>query len=199
MAANKQVRTELQNAAQFLKNMETATDFVAFEVGWRNFLVSIANVWKKLKAAYKSHQAFNAWWTTFAPKCKDDPLLRYLTIARGSHEHSVADLVQLVPGRMTAGLNSADPSRPMTIRRLDMRGPQPIIDGDNIRVTVQVTPARGALLRVTNDQDKKNPISCEPPTEHLGQHLADNDALTIARLALTFYRAAVAEAEAKFT
>lgn len=119
-----------------------------------------------------------------------DPLLAYLSNARGVLEHGVAEVARELPGGIA--INPAS-GNALTIERMTVAGRGISIKSpDAIKVTI--TPATIALADVTN-RGRTYPV----PKFHDGKELQSSDPVTLAELAVSFYDGALQTVERAFS
>lgn len=189
MQPSPNIHAELKRCKELLQELGHATSATDFEDKWQRFLGHLERVWNKCVNHFGKSPKWNGWKGRFEIQRRTDPLLSYLTNARGAHEHTVTEITEKKPGSIGIG---PGPSGRVHIKHLEI-GPQGIRgewDGD-LAVTFipdRVEPApvknRGRVYSV--------------PTSHLGVQLMDTSATTFAMHGLAYYQNLVAEAEKFF-
>ena len=164
------------------------------EQAWTNFLVELDRVWVKVELVCKAHPKFAPWQGQHRRRRKRDPLLRYLTQARDSGEHTLGDLTAQVPGGIGIG---AKPGTTVHIKRLviNATGPGQVeIEGDRPEnLMISLTPNQIELLDVSNRSGRH-----KVPRSHLGTPIVEPTPLAVGELGLAYWRSFAEEAEVKF-
>jgi hypothetical protein len=190
MQASSQIHVELRRCKDLLDQLATATSPADFDESWQQFLGHLERVWNKCQNHFSKSPKWNGWRGRYEKQRRTDPLLSYLTNARGAHEHTVADITDKKPGSIGIG---AGPSGSVHIKHLQI-GPAGRIKGDwDGDLAITVLPGRVDPAAVTN-----RGRTYAVPTSHLGFPLADSSALTLAQHGLAYYQQLVTEAEKFF-
>jgi hypothetical protein len=179
---------ELKAAHTAFAQMGAVTDFDSFEIQWRQFLDAIEKVWVKAERIAKGEPGFQMWQAPFKKHRADDPLLKYLYHARHVDQHSVAEILEHVPGRSEIKIEG-----PVAILNLEIRdGVVQNYQGSK-PLTQTITPARVELVKVTN-----RGTECEPPEAHLGSAIPRGNPYPAASAALQFYEHYLTQLEVRF-
>jgi hypothetical protein len=180
---------ELDHVESAIHGMISAKTLDEFEEHWKTFLHRLERVWNKAQAHFGRSPKWHGWASKYERARKTDPLLSYLVHARGAEEHSVEEIVGREPGRI--GINPAE-GRSLHIKRMEQRDGKLLIESDQ-PLMIEFIPARTKLLPITN-RGRQYPV----PTSHLGKPCDPQAVTALARLAATYYRSALSEAEAFF-
>lgn len=189
MQQTPQIRAELNRCELLLEMMAATSSAAEFQEHWHQFLGHLERTWNKCEAHFGKSPKWNGWKGRFDKQRRTDPLLSYLSNARGAHEHTVAEITEQTLGSMSIG---AGPGGTVRIRQLRI-GPEGIQgdwDGD---LALTFTPGEVIPMPVTN-----RGRTYSVPKIHLGEKLPNSSALTLGRYALTYYRNFLAKAEAVF-
>jgi hypothetical protein len=180
---------ELRHAEAAIEAMRSAASAASFEAAWKEFLHRAERVWSKTTAHFGKSPKWSAWHGKFEALRKADQLLSYLVNARGAEEHTVAEITGREPGGI--GINAAE-GNSLYIKRMEMRDGVLSIDSPQ-RLRIDFIPDQMTLAAVTN-----RGRTYAVPGEHLGKAIDARNVLGIAVMAISFYRAALAEAESFF-
>jgi hypothetical protein len=159
-----------------------ASDVVAL---WIDFIIAAGSFYSIMEQASKSTNAGKFWFGKKKHERKRDPLLQYIRQARNAEEHGVHSIAVVRSSKV----------------ELRSHGAEITLESDGVD-TWRVVGQKGdiayandiaKLLRVYDDRSRK---WYEPPTQHLGQTIPDQSAITIAGLALVYIEAMIAEAKA---
>jgi hypothetical protein len=180
-------KEELRRAGQAIAAMEAAKALDEFEDAWLDYLGRIERVWYKSCAHFQKSPKWKAWHTPYAKARDVDPLLSYLTNARGSDEHSVEAITTRIGGSIS--INPAE-GNSMFIEHMEMKNDVLSIQSPH-KLSIDFFPARTRLLPVT-----KRGRTYNVPTSHLGNAVDPENVIEIARSALAYYEAFIATAEA---
>ena len=180
MQPSPNIHSELCRCSELLEKLASTKSPDEFDDVWQRFLGHLERVWNK----------WNGWKGRFEKHRRSDPLLIYLTNARGAHEHTVADITSKKPNSIGIG---AGPSGSVHIKQLIIE-PNNLLrgewDGD---LAVTFIPGQVDPVAVTN----RGKIY-EVPTSHMGSPLPDTTALTLAKNGLAYYECLVKDAERFF-
>jgi hypothetical protein len=180
-------RNELEKAGAAIEDMRNAKDSKSYTEAWELFLIRLERVWNKICSQLSKSPKYKTCLVIDQAKQlrKDDPLLTYLTTARGANEHTIEDITENEPGRI--GINPAignELSIDMHIRNgnVFIKSEQPL--------KIDFIPGKVTLKPVTNRAG-----TCEPPKIHLGNTLPKIDPVFIAEAGLKYYANLIQEAE----
>ena len=169
--------------------MRSAKNLDEFEEHWKEFLHRLERVWNKTKAHFSRSPKWHGWVSKYENTRKNDPLLSYLTNARGAEEHTVNEITGREPGGI--GINSAQ-GNSLYIESLEQRDGAIFIKSPQ-QLKIEFRPARTNLLPVTN-RGRTYPV----PGAHLDRAINPADVPELATIALLYYRAALENAEKFF-
>ncbi len=189
MQPSPQIQAELNKCAALLEEMAHTATAPEFEEKWQRFLGYLERIWNKCQDHFGRSPKWNGWKGRFEKQRRTDPLLSYLSNARGAHEHTVADITERTPGSIGIG---AGPSGSVHIKHLHI-GPDGVQGDWTGELAVTFTPGKVNPVSVTN----RGRVYAVPEA-HLSEKLPDNSALTLGRYGLAYYQKFVADAEAFF-
>ena len=204
-ALNK-VHSRLRVAKKAVDELETCTNFDAFNDIWYVFLVSAKNIYTVLKQGAKITPQCRQWFGARNQERLSDPLLRYITEARNDDEHGLEPMGEYVPPEINMGVSKPGYSNAM----VDQYGNTYIGNGTAVKI-IGTNNAFAPKLRALD----KKPIAIEevaahiklipvrdrskstldPPSSHLGQPVVDQSPLNVARLMLAYLIGLVKGAE----
>jgi hypothetical protein len=182
-------RRELEKAKVALKAMSESKSLDELEEQWLECLGRLERIAYKLQAAYKKSPRWGNWAPRFN-LMRDDPLITYLTRARGADEHSIEPVVHkhnpMIPGFRN------DSDRPVSIRAwLDDRGNIYVqTDGD---IKVEFHPEFMVLKSIVF-----RGVTYSPPEQYRGKLFESDDILKMSQVAIAEYEKLIADAEAFF-
>lgn len=180
---------ELEKAKSYLNSMRSAKSLEEFEEYWKSYLSRLERVWNKFLAAYKNHPKWHGWGGKHIKVKKDDPLLSYLTNARGADEHTIAEITEKSSGSMT--INPAF-GRVWNPERIEInRGVVKIDSAEPYKITF--TPAKIRLLPVIN-----RGVTFPVPTSHLENPVDPNNIIAIAELGIAYYNKVLEDSKSVF-
>lgn len=189
MQSSPQIQAELNKCAGLLEEMAQTNSTQEFEERWQRFLGHLERIWNKCQNHFGKSPKWNGWKGRFEKQRRTDPLLSYLSNARGAHEHTVSDITEHTPEAIGIG---AGLSGSVHIKHLQI-GPNGVLGEWTGDLAVTFIPGKVNPVPVTN-RGRVYPV----PESHLGQKLPDNSALTLGRYGLAYYQKFVADAETFF-
>jgi hypothetical protein len=188
----KHAKAELNAAERSLQSMMTARDFEHFEEEWRSFLNHIEKVWiKSERACQHIMEKFQPWQGKFSRLRKKDMLLRYLKQARDADNHSIQEVMKVVPGEYSftipggPGVVHIDSLKIKNGRVVEYKGSHP--------ATEKITLPQIKAVSVKNSGKWYN-----PPTSHLSVAIQTNNPIQIAKQGIEFYKNYIIKIEDKF-
>ncbi len=187
MQTSPQIHAELIKCEALIEEMLQATSAQVLENRWQEFLGCLERVWNKCHNHFGKSPKWNGWKGRFEKQRRTDPLLSYLSNARGAHEHTVAEITEKTPGAI-----GVSPNGTVAIKDLKI-GPDGIEGMWYGKLVVKFIPEKVELIPVTN-RSRVYPV----PDTHLGLRLVDKSVLTIARCGLAYYQILVVDAEKFF-
>jgi hypothetical protein len=181
---------ELDDARIAFKAMESSKSLDDFEKHWKEYLHSLERIWSKSVAHFGLCSSWNGWKGRYESLRKKDPLLNYLTNARGAEEHTVAEIT----AREESSLSfKAGPTGSAVIKRITiMKDGTLSVFGDGSLV-IAFSPGRIKLLPIVN-RGRNYPI----PSKHLGQSVLSDNVLEVAQAGINFYESFLADADEFF-
>lgn len=186
-----QAEAELSSARAALAGMRRAQDFETFEREWRAFLNAIAKLWVKMERACQHvRPEFEPWQRPFKECRESDPLLAYLRHAKNADQHTIQEVMEIVPGSRT--INSVDGGS-LYIEKLVLSGGSIVEYRGDKPLLITDTPATARMVSVI-DRGAEYP----PPSEHLGLPLRSDSPASAAEAALAYYERFVTEAKERF-
>ncbi|MDR5865690.1 hypothetical protein [Halomonas koreensis] len=175
MSKAPKARREIEAAYEHISNMESAETLEEFQKNWEHFLNDISRAWDKTTSYFKHKKEWNKINSKYKSILKNDPLLKYLKIARNIEYHGIKEITEHQPATTTI---SSTPPKP------GFKQP----DGST------VIPAQ-ELLKIRLDGPRVKLISLEdrgktfhPPTTHRGKPIDQNNIIEVAKKAADFYQ-----------
>jgi hypothetical protein len=187
--------SRLRLVEKSITELELCKSHQEFEEAWYTFLVAAKNVYTTLEQGAKVSPQARQWFGGKKQQRKDDPLLQYLFQARDDDEHGLEPVTKHQPGNIKIGVSKPGyasgimggsiliQNGNVTMRDVQSTDGKPIL--------VEVEPAHSQLAPVTG----RGNIIYPPPTEHMGHKLESNLPIPVAKLALSYLKALVSEAE----
>lgn len=178
-------------ACESLQELERSTDFKSFSRAWGDFLHHLHGIYTPLEQGAKVNPNSRQWYGELKAKARKDPLLRYLTQARNSDEHGIEPIAEHRDG----GYSIGGPGESVRIENAVVGASGfvgTILPVNGKLPTIRTWGAHPILITV---YDERHGDRFAPPSEHLGKRLSDNAPVTVARLAIEFYEAAISEAK----
>jgi hypothetical protein len=199
-------RAELDKASNALARIRSATSVADVESAWVDFLHSLERSWNKLHAQLKSHRRFHSWRGRYESLRKDDELLSYVTNARGAHEHTLAETTMIPYSQSSLHDHSVRaggeglPELGIIHQAFELTMQA---DGANVSEDLKVSDTQEHKARLPASEARLPSITNRgrrygAPTSHLGASVDPTNVAAIAGLALDWYFAAIAAAEAHF-
>lgn len=175
------VNTEIRIAEKAIERMEAATN-LEIEDEWKNFLGALERIWRKVERACQPQvNTFQPWQGEYARLRKKDQLLRYLKNARDVEDHTIYQTLKEMESESLITIGG--PGDAVYIKKLNIdRGKIVEYDGSH-PLTFTYKPERLELTRVKNNSKWYN-----PPLNHLGKPINDQNPVAIAKLGLEFYK-----------
>jgi hypothetical protein len=187
----KEPMKELQKARLAIQGMQNASSLDAYEEAWKEFLRRLERTWYKTNAHLKRSPKFLGWTERQRTDQlrRSDPLLSYLTNARGVDEHSIEDITRQETGGI--GINPAH-GRELYIEEMSIdRGIISIKSPQALKI--EFKPGKVRLLPV---RDRKTLY--DVPKSHSGIDLKSTDPIEMAELGVDFYQGYIDKAEKFF-
>jgi hypothetical protein len=188
MQPSAHIQQELARCDELIIHLQTSKSILEVEEHWKRFLYHLERVWYKCESHFGKSPKWNGWKGKFEAIRKGDPLLLYLTNARGAEEHTVEDIVERNPGGL--GI-AAGPTGSAHIRRLQI-GPDGVKFEGEGTLSVTFVPASIRPKPIVN-----RGRTYAVPNTHRG-NLLDPGLLPMAIAGLAYYKALVNAAEAHF-
>jgi hypothetical protein len=185
------VRDELEKARAALEEMKKSNDLVSYEEAWKLFLMRLERVWNKLCAHLsKSPKYKNCLVMDRAKQLRaDDPLLSYLTNARGVDEHTIEDITERQPGGI--GINPAIGNR-LQIDHMTISNGNILIKS-NQPIRINFYPEKIKLKSIINRSG-----TYHPPKTHLGNPIKSIEPMDVADAGFNYYEGLIEKAEEYF-
>lgn len=181
---------EIKRASAAIDEMRVSADLDVYEENWKEYLRRIERSFNKVQAYYSKSPKYSGWIGKYTKLRKDDPLLRYLTNARGADEHTVAD----ISARSAGGVAFNPPAGSNTLVLKNFRISEGVIYADAPNgVSISFIPEKVRLLAVKN-----RGVIYDVPHSHLGEAVDPFDVVGVAEYGLKFYSSVISEAEAFF-
>jgi hypothetical protein len=182
-------RTALERATAALAAFRAVGRFGPFDVyedAWATFLDKLEKVWAKTASACARHPSWPVLETRYEGFREKDPLLRYMTEARHTDQHTVREVIEDQPIRINdPEFAPGNPLHGTPVPKTE--------DGTSIVsgiITLSWTEPKRVLLPVANRRDR-----FDPPVEHNGAPLPAYDPVTVAETALRFYARMIDDVE----
>jgi hypothetical protein len=185
------VREELEEARAALQEMKKAHDLASCEKAWKLFLIHLERVWLKLDSHLCKSPKYKNWLVIDHTKHlrKHDPLLSYLTTARGADEHTIEEIVERQPGMCSINPVAGDELYIESITNQNdnvfIKTKQPI--------SIVLFPPKLNLKSITNRNGTYN-----PPETHIGNAMKNIEPIDVAEAGLKFYENLIIKAEEYF-
>lgn len=190
MQSSPNIHAELRRCTELLDQLGAASSPEDLEEKWQRFLGHLERVWNKCENHFGRSPRWNGWKGRYEKQRKADPLLSYLTNARGAHEHTVASITEKKPASIGIG---AGRGSSVFIKHLEI-SPDGNISGDwDGELAVTFTPAQVAATAITN-----RGRTYVVPTSHLGDRLPDTSLSSLGRAGFAYYQSLVEEADRFF-
>lgn len=171
---------ELHKAEQQVELMSQARTLDDFEQHWKQYLHSLERVWSKAEAHFRQYSSWDGLKGKYVKLRKEDPLLSYLTNARGAEEHTVKEITRRELGGLT--INPAT-GNSMFIESLVIQNGTIVELKSPDTLRIDFIPERVCLEPISN-----RGRSYPPPIEHLGKPVNTLDVISLAKLGAQFYR-----------
>ena len=188
---------ELEDARLAIERMKSAKSYEEFENEWKTFLSKLERVWNKAQDHYKRSPKWDGWKGKYIKFRKEDPLLKYLTNARGADEHTVSDITHNTPGELKIGLKLSNANRFIVLKRAEVYETGVYIEttsnDPDAEVILHFSPEKIQLLPVVN-----RGTTYKVPTSHMGKEIDPNNVIEIAKMGLSFYESFLIESEKYF-
>jgi hypothetical protein len=185
------VRAQLDRARAALAQLEGAKNLGATEEAWKHFLWQIDRLWNKAEAHFSNSPKWGGWCGKYTKARKQDPLLKYLSQARNSDEHTIDEIAVQRQGQTT--INPVVPGGLVHLKSLEWNSKGEMVVDVGSPVIIESSPARLELLDVKS-RDVVYPV----PHEHMGKPIPSREPQALAALGLRFYESLVVEAERFF-
>jgi hypothetical protein len=185
------VRDELEKARLALEDMRKSHDLVSYEEAWKLFLMRLERVWNKLCAHLsKSPKYKNYLVIDHAKQLRaNDPLLSYLTNARGVDEHTIEDITERQPRGI--GISPATGNR-LQIDHMTISNGNIVIKSKQ-PLRIDFFPEKIKLKSITNRSG-----TYHPPKTHLGNPIKSIEPMDVADAGLNYYKDLIEKAEEYF-
>lgn len=186
--AIEEAKIRLGRASQALAEIETAGfDFPKLETAWWQFLLAANAIYVKLYVGAKWDPKSESWFGQKVHERKHDELLSYIHYARNSEEHGLE-------GSTTTGFTLEPTNKRVKVvehpdGRTEIRIPQNFPVG---KALGKLTPPKVTLVRVYDGRSRRY---FNPPTMHRGKPIDGRSPKVVARLAVDYLIALIAEAE----
>jgi hypothetical protein len=181
--ALRQTRAALAAAETAMRQMQDAESPKDFREAWENFLSRIEKIWIKAERECQPvREAFERWQGSYKHTRRKDPLLAYVWHARNADQHTIQPIAAVA-----IDFETLIPPGGTAVIEIDRSLGRLRVAGDVKEVSA--TPPEYVLLPIV-DSGVRYPV----PTAHLGSAMPKNDPLTVAHLALAFYKQFVADA-----
>lgn len=183
--------TELSRAKVAIEAMKAATSLDDFEESWKECLRRLERVGNKVQAHYKKSPKFGNWWSPRQKLRTSDPLLAYMTWARGCDEHSVEEIVGRESG---LGIRTEPDANGMSvIDEVIIEDYQVVSVKSRQKLHLEFYPAQ-TYLKPGVFRGREVRI----PRTHLGLPVNPSNVIDVAEMGLKFYVGLVEEAEQYF-
>lgn len=187
MQASPKLKEQLEKAAAKLKAMEQSTTLDELEAHWKDFLSYLERFWYKSQAHFARSPKWKAWKVPFEKDREKDPLLKYLRLARGAHEHTLEEIVAKTPGSIQIG---AGPTGSGTIKSLSLDKGILNAEVTSGSISIRVSPDRVATLPV-----QQRGGECPAPKSHLGNAIDSDNVVALAKAGISYYEKFLNETE----
>lgn len=179
---------ELEQAKRTVEAMRQANSLVQFEQAWKGYLHHIERVWYKTDSYFNKEAIWRSRKKQVERQRNNDPLLLYLTVARGADEHTIEEIVDKKPGYIA--INPVEPGGMLHIDLLEIKGPKMTIQSVHPFRLESQSPH--LVLRPIRRREKVVTV----PMAHLGSAIDQNDIVGIAQKGINFYEKVLIEMNA---
>jgi hypothetical protein len=169
--------------------MRECNDFETFTDLWYTFLTAAKNVYTTLKKGAKSPQD-RQWFGGKENERRTDPLLQYVFQARDDDEHGLDEIAEHVNASLGIGVRKEGYATGVILNTLP-DGRLHVQSTDGLPVLIESRAAHVRLKAVTG----RGPVTYSPPKAHLGNGIDGSYPGPVARMAVAYLEALVAEAE----
>lgn len=187
MQRSSKLQEQLAKAAAEFEAMEQAKTLDDLEAHWKEFLSHLERFWYKSQAHFGRSPKWRNWGAKYQRERESDPLLKYLRLARGAHEHTLDDIAARKPGSIAIG---PGPTGSGTVKNLTIDKGQINAEVTSGTIAITVTPDRVATLPI-----KQRNGDCQPPTTHLGKQVDPESVVVLAKVGLAYYMTFLAATE----
>ena len=196
MAPNlKKAKQRLDQARSALSALPRCKTFVEFEKEWLNFLLHAGGVYTQLEQATKPDVSSRQWYGAKKRQRKSDPLLSYMHHARNADEHTLEQVSDFKPGRISIGQPGSLPpgksarvvmniEKPVDFEYSFPGAESPLIEMNSLKLRAKPVTDRG--------------IQYEIPKSHLAKEISNPTPEKLAELTVQFVSDLIVEAESKF-
>ncbi len=151
---------------------------------WRDLLHRLDRFWNRMNAHFGKSPHWNGWSSRYKKEMKADPLLQYVSKARDADQHTIDQVVAVEGGKFNVGQGG----------RVILKRTAPN--------TMALTYASGDVVfepsRLTLKAATTRGVTYEVPQHHLGKPIDPNNVPLVADLAIDYFAALLARAEAEF-
>jgi hypothetical protein len=150
---------------------------------WRGLLHRLDRFWNRFNAHFGRSPLWNGWSSQYKKEMKADPLLQYMSKARDADHHTIDQIVAVEGGRIDVGQGGRvilKHTAPNTMALIHASGH---VVFEPSRLTLKAATTRG--------------VTYDVPLDHLGKPIDPNNVPLIAGLAIDYFAALLARAEAE--
>lgn len=157
----------------------------AFTRNWHSFLYASARIFNALEKGARGNNSSEPWMGRVAHVRRNDELLRYIRQVSNCHDHG------LIAITANQGIRAISVHPRVTIEPDGVTINLP----EDFPVGTVFAQFLGPAVRLISVHDDLHDNTFAVPTEHLGEKLPDSDPITVARLAIEYFKCLINDAE----
>ena len=168
--------------------MQGSTNLDELEQHWKDFLSHLERFWYKSQAHFGRSPKWKSWASSWQRERERDPLLNYLRLARGAHEHTLEEISARKSGSLTI---TAGPTGGGLLHGFEIANGVLTADVGAGSIQFTFSPDRVVTLPIRSRGE-----DCPPPTTHLGESVNPENVVEMASAGYKYYERFLTEAEA---
>jgi hypothetical protein len=178
------LRTDLNRARAARDALLSSRDLYAAADHWSDLLHRLDRFWNRFNAHFKRSPRWNRWSAGCKVEVTRDPLLQYLSKARDADHHTIGNVIAVEGGTL-----KVDAGGRVILKHTATPNTWEVIHTSG---AVVFDPSKLVLKPATT-----RGVTYDVPRHHLGSPVDPNDAALIASLAINYFAALLARAEAE--